>query len=386
MTTLPNMGLTLPTRGPSGAGTWGDTLDANLALEDAHDHSSGKGVRIPTAGIALNADLPFSSLYAPTQLHRLQFSEIAGGALSNPNNLSLFVSDGTGGLTAHELYFRTSAGNNIRFTFGSSLNVAAFVGGIGGDYSSVSALLSYDDAGKQYKHFQGGGTAWARMTGGGLRLIEFGTTETVYVEQLAPAALSLSYSVTWPTALPGSQQLAQIDSTGQLVFSNTVPQAVTLSSGATVGSNQNITLSGTGDVKHGTRTLSLGHSLFASFNSATLTYIGQFRLTVSSGSMLVGCGIPLRVGDRITAIRFTGADSSTGPTKFQGGFGLYTSPGSAAGNTAISAGDSSVQTLAITSGLPVTIAAGAPYWVNFFTQTGTNFTELRFCEIDYDRP
>lgn len=384
MTTLPNMGLTLPTRGPSGAGTWGDTLDANLALEDAHDHSSGKGVRIPTAGIALNADLPFSSLYAPTQLHRLQFSEIAGGALSNPNNLSLFVSDGTGGLTAHELYFRTSAGNNIRFTFGSSLNVAAFVGGIGGDYSSVSALLSYDDAGKQYKHFQGGGTAWARMTGGGLRLIEFGTTETVYVEQLAPAALSLSYSVTWPTALPGSQQIAQIDGTGQLVFSNTVPQAVTLSSGATVGSNQNITLSGTGDVKHGTRTLQLADKLFVPINGVAISSFNLNSSDVNAGSMQVACGIPLRAGDRITAIRFTGADSSTGPTKFQGNFGPY--GGSSLGSTGSSAGTGTLQTLSVSSGLPVTIAAGTPYWLNFSTSTGTDHTSFRFVEVDFDRP
>ena len=49
----------------------------------------------------------------------------------------------------HNLYFRNAAGTNVQITSGSTLNVS-IVGGIGGDYSSVSALLSYDDATKRY--------------------------------------------------------------------------------------------------------------------------------------------------------------------------------------------------------------------------------------------
>ena len=236
MTTLPNMGLSLPLRGAVGSGQWDDTIDGDLSIIDPHDHTIGKGARVPTAGLNINADLPFSALYAPTQLHRVQFSAIAGGALTNANNLSLFVSDGSGGLAANELYYRTSAGNAIRFTSGSSLNVSAFVGGIGGDYASVVAQLNYDDAGKRYTFKEGTGDSngWARLAAGGLRLFEFNTTESVYVEQLAPAALAVSYAMTWPTALPGSQALVQVDNAGQYVFSNTVPNAVTFSGNVTI--------------------------------------------------------------------------------------------------------------------------------------------------------
>jgi hypothetical protein len=210
MTTLPNMGLTLPTRGPSGAGLWGDTDDANLALTDAHDHASGRGVRIKTAGISIDADLSFSSLYAPTALNRITFSSIA--ALSS-NNKSLFVSNAD-----NELYWRSNAGANVKLTSGSSLNVAAFTGGIGGDYTAVSASVQYDDANKRYTFKQGGGTTWARLQSGPLRLVELGTSETVFVEQAAPSALAASYTVTWPLALPGSSVFVKIDNTGQLAF------------------------------------------------------------------------------------------------------------------------------------------------------------------------
>ena len=230
MTVLPNMGITLPTRGPAGAGLWEDTIDANYALEDAHDHSTGKGVRVPSAGLNINADIPFSSLYAPTQLHRVSFSSIAGGALTGSHNKSLFVSDGTGGLSANELYWRTNAGNNVKVTSGSSLNIS-LAGAIGGDYSSVGAQLNYDDTGKRYTLSEGtvDSNRWARLACGPLRLFEFNTTDIVYVEQVAPAALASSYTVTWPTAAPGATSLVQMDSGGVLTASNTVANALTFS-------------------------------------------------------------------------------------------------------------------------------------------------------------
>lgn len=224
MTVLPNILITLPTRGAPGSGLWGDTEDANLALIDAHDHSTGKGVRVKTAGIDLNADLPFSSLYAPTQLHRLQFSEIAAGGLTGSNNKSLFVSDGTSGLTIHELYWRNNTGTHVKLTSGNALNVAAFVGGIGGDYTSVSAALNYDDAGQRYTFKQGGGTTWARLASSDLRLFEHGSTDSVYVGQAAPAALAVSYTMTWPTALPSVSTPVTISNTGVFTFGASFPR------------------------------------------------------------------------------------------------------------------------------------------------------------------
>jgi len=256
MTTLPNMGLVLPTRGAPGSGAWGDAIDANYVLEDAHDHTTGKGARVPTAGLNINADLPFSSIYAPTQLHRVQFSSVAAAGMSGSNNKSLFVSDGTSGLAANELYWRNNSGNNVRVTSGNSLNIS-LAGAIGGDYSSVGAQLNYDDAGKRYTFKEGtsDSNGWARLASGDARLFPFGTTGANFVGLAAPGGIGASYTATWPAALPSASSFVKIDNTGAMsftlnsqVYQHTVDLVVTTTSAIKAGGNStsgpDITLAG----------------------------------------------------------------------------------------------------------------------------------------------
>ncbi len=310
MTTLPNTGIVLPTRGSPGSGLWADAVDAALALLDAHDHTSGKGARVPTAGISINADLTFGGLYAPTNLQRLSFASVA--ALAS-NSKSLFVSDGSGGLVASELYWRSIGGVNVRLTSGSALNVAAFTGGIGGDYASAGAALAFDDSNKRYT-FKDGAANWARLASGDMRLFETGTAESVFVGLAAPAALAGSYTITMPLAAPGSTALVQMDSVGVLTASNVTiggtpnfTGAVTMAAGLTLGSNQNVTLSGTGDLKHGSRTLVVSGGAFQPGNNYSSSNIffdptsGQWNMNVAPSDTL-GANIPLRAGDRITQI------------------------------------------------------------------------------------
>jgi hypothetical protein len=304
--------MTLPVRGSPGSGAWGDTIDADLALLDAHDHSAGKGLRITPSGLNINADLPFSSLWAPTQLHRIQFSAIAGAALAAGQRTSLFVSDGTGGLTANELYWHNNAGNKVQITAGNTLNFAAFVGGIGGDYTSVGATLNYTDSQKAYEFKEGtiDSHGWARLRSGDLRLLPFNTTGSVFVGMAAPGAIAGSYTVTWPLALPGSTALQQIDNTGQAIFSNTVPNAVTFSSavivsagGIAVTGNSTVTgtLNVTGTLTNGeTRTYSVALGIAGS--GATVT-VGGSPPAIGIGTATTGTMLPLefKVGVTITA-------------------------------------------------------------------------------------
>ena len=210
MTTYPNIGLTLPVQGDAGAGLWDETQDANTALLDAHDHSSGKGVRITPAAININADLPLNSSWGITTANRISFASVAAPS----TNKSVFVSDGSGGLTANELYWRSNTGTNVKLTSGSALNVAAFTGGIGGDYAAVGAAVAYDDAADRYTFKQESPGNWARLACGPVRLFEFNTSESVYVEMAAPAALGASYTVTWPTAVPASTSALTMSSSG----------------------------------------------------------------------------------------------------------------------------------------------------------------------------
>jgi len=89
-----------------------------------------------------------------------------------------------------------------------------------------------------------------------LKLFEFkahgvGGVPNFSVALRAPAALANNYALTMPGAVPGAQALVQVDSAGQLIFSNT--------------------LAASQDIKHGTRTLQIGHTLFQN-TGAALTY------------------------------------------------------------------------------------------------------------------
>lgn len=323
MTTLPNMSLILPTRGAPGAGIWHDALDAALGLIDAHDHSPGKGLRINSDAISIDADLTFSSLYAPTNLHRISFASIT--ALSS-NNKSLFVSSAD-----QELYWRSNAGANVKLTSGASLNVAAFVGGIGGDYSSVSALVDYDDATDTYRFRQETAASvrqFAKVKFADIQLIEYDAAGDASVPANAitiksPDALAGAYSLTLPAALPGSTQLMQLSSAGDVSASNTVANAVTLSAtlaaaaitasglvtanaGVTAGANQHVTVSGTGEYKHGDRT----ETTNAMDGNATAIWVVNTTTHAmeangaSGGASDLEIVLPLLVGDRIKSVSF----------------------------------------------------------------------------------
>lgn len=314
MTTLPNMGLVLPTRGAPGAGVWDDTLDANLTSTDAHNHIPGAGAPVPTAGLNINADLTFSSLYAPTNLHRITFASIV--ALTGSNK-SLFVN-----AADNELYWRNNVGTNVKLTLGNALNVGAFVGGIGGDYSAVGAALNFDDAGDRYTLKQQG-NVWARMASGDVRLFETGSTDAVFVGLAAPAALASSYTLTMPLVLPGSTSIVQMDSAGVITASTTINNVtvnasglVTASAGVTCAVNQSVTVSGTGDYKHGAYELSVGEASFCpDSNSAATTPtsggVGDTWTFAAPPGDRIMAGIPLRTGDRIISITWFFNKNST---------------------------------------------------------------------------
>lgn len=390
MTTLPNMGLVLPTRGSSGSGHWADTLDQNLSRLDNHDHSADSGARVPTAGISINADLSFNSAWAATALNRVTFSSVAPVAA----NKSLFVSS-----TDDELYWRSAAGANVKVTDASSLNVAAFTGGFGGDYTAVSAEAAYDDANLRYTFKQGGGLLWARMASGEVRILETSSSESVYVGLAAPAALAGSFTLTLPLVLPGTTTPLQLTSAGVITTSDTFANAVTFSStatatglitataGATAAANQHFTVSGTGLFKHGTKTLSIASSAFNA-SSVTVTNAPAGCVTFSTASSAdVYASITLPVGARILAIRCFIKDDSSSPTKVQATFISLTSAGTATSiaSSAVSAGTSTNQTLTI-SPAATTIASSTGYSVRLRITTGTDLITVYSAEVDYDQP
>lgn len=208
--TLPNISIILPTLGGD-TGIWDEEINAALSLIDAHDHSSGKGIRIRTAALDINADLSIAG-YALTNVGKAAFTPIAALA-AGANVLSVNVSDG-------ELYWRSSGGVNVKLTSGSTLNTT-LVGGIVGDYTAVSAEVAYDDANARYT-FKSPGTpkVWAKLASGEHRIYESGTSVSLYVGIKSPSALAASYSVEMPAALPSALSVVQVNASGVMTFSD----------------------------------------------------------------------------------------------------------------------------------------------------------------------
>lgn len=239
-----NMSLILPTEGGD-ANDWDVILDSAFGLIDEHDHSTGRGVKVPSAGLNINADLSFGGLWAPTNLRAVDFAPVAPAGVSTLAG-AFFVNSSD----SNNLYFRTVSGSNVKVTDGTSLNVAAFTGGIGGDYAASGALVAYVAADDRYTFKgpdPGGGRPWESIGMGRLDIYEQGTTVTNRVRIQSPSALAASYALTLPAALPGSTQIAQVSSAGVVSTTNTIAESITLAS------NKTVQVQGTGKYKHATK-------------------------------------------------------------------------------------------------------------------------------------
>lgn len=297
MPTYPTIPLTVPTVGGS-SGAWGTTLNAALLAIDSHNHlgvGSG-GAQIVSAAININADLTFAS-YSATNLRSVTFA--SGQAVTGVRKLYVGADS--------ELYWNNSAaGTAIQITDGTSLNVAGFIGGIGGDYTSVSAELNYDDSAARYTLRKGGGTTWARVAAGEVRIHEHASTTSIYVALASPAALASPYTVTFPAAVPAGKRMVQVSSAGVLTFENTGIAAstftglVTADAGVTAAADQHVTVSGTGRFKHG--------ELVRAFNgtngSGTNWAVNNNGYMLSSGAGTLIVHLPFDVGERVKSISF----------------------------------------------------------------------------------
>lgn len=216
MTTTANMSLVLPTPGDT-QDTWGVVLNTLLGLVDAHDHTVGKGVKVPSGGLNINANLSFGG-FALTNLLGAGFTPAAPGSVTSFADL-FFVNSAD----SNNLYFRNHTGSNIRITNGSTLDIT-LVGGIGGDYSSVGALEDFDDASDTYRFRQQVSTLvrqFAKITSADLKLVEYKAAGVTPVPSngvtlKSPAALVGGYTVTFLGALPSGVSGLFVDSAGQL--------------------------------------------------------------------------------------------------------------------------------------------------------------------------
>lgn len=137
MAITPFMNLTLPTVSVTLGPQWATELNNALAVVDEHDHSSGKGTQIKTAGLNINADLSFNDFRA-FGLLSTKFSEQLATLSGASNALSLFAYNGN-------LYWVSGAGSPVQLTAGGSIiPTPSAVETM--DYSTVSSDLVINPA------------------------------------------------------------------------------------------------------------------------------------------------------------------------------------------------------------------------------------------------
>jgi hypothetical protein len=308
----PLMGLVLPTEN-SDAGTWDATINTALTRVASHDHSSGLGVKVKTNGLDINADLTFSSagvFYAAKDVKTVDFQPQAASAMTAYAG-NLFVNS----TDSNNLYFRTQSGTNVRITNGTSLDITAS-GGIAGDYISTGAEVAFSDSGKEYTFKQKDpDNFWAAMRSGPLRIAELDTTDSVYVEVIAPAALGSSYTITLPTAAPAATSVVQMSNSGVLSAS----AAAAIASGAITATgaiSSTSTVTGTDFKFTSTVTFNIGGCAATLPSASAPTYTvndttGEAIWTFATGNRIALPAGMLRSGDRITAF-LCRADSTAG--------------------------------------------------------------------------
>jgi hypothetical protein len=109
-----NMALDLPTVSTTIGPTWATQLNTAIETIDSHDHTSGKGVQIPTSGLNINASLEFNSNSAV----EITFLGLESQGSAPSTNLSIYV-DGS-----NDLYYVNGSGTSVQITDGNALTAS----------------------------------------------------------------------------------------------------------------------------------------------------------------------------------------------------------------------------------------------------------------------
>jgi hypothetical protein len=197
----PNMNLTIPDPQSTPGPTYAQELQTALEDIDAHDHTSGNGVRITPAAININASLDMNG-YALTETDSVQLENRS----VDISDLGVYAKNG-------ELFFWDASDNAVQLTSGGSIAGASgsFTGlssPAAATYSSGSDIFIWTyDSGKH-----------AQMANGDILLYPYdgSTAYTKAVTLKAPTALEAnsSYSLTLPEALPSSVEWLNVDNSG----------------------------------------------------------------------------------------------------------------------------------------------------------------------------
>ena len=199
----PNMSLTIPLVSTQPGPAYATNVNNSLTILDSHDHTSGNGVAVPTAGLNINADLTIND-FALTDAGHIDFT-VQGSPLAGASF------PGTVYVSGVDLYYNDINGNQIQLTAGGQPNTAA--GNISG--LSSPAAASYVSGNQTFIWQSNSGNSTPANLDAGSVIIREVATAPNGVTLSSPTSLSADYTLTLPPSNPGTADgLLTVNSSG----------------------------------------------------------------------------------------------------------------------------------------------------------------------------
>jgi hypothetical protein len=271
----PNMGLILPVVGQEPGPTWASDQNASGVIIDQHNHTSGQGVQIPTAGLNINTDLPFNSNNA-TLLNSVRWNNLASPLSGSAPNLTC------GYVAAGELYYNDASGNQVQITKAGSVNATS--SGISSGTATASfvgGVLVVDSNTNTPANIQGGSILLGNIV-----------ANSNYATVNPPSALGANYSLTVPPSnTTGSTVFMTYDTSNNMGLGPNVTGGLTSSNLAanTIGFSslfQRTVVASTGTVGQLVKT----GSLSGATSSTGFVGIASITLTTSGNPVMLRLG------------------------------------------------------------------------------------------------
>lgn len=199
------MSLQLPTVGTQPGPQFATDLNASLTILDAHDHTSGNGVPVPTAGLNIDATLSLND-FGLENVGQLEMTV-------QPSPLSGATFPGTIYVSGDDLYYNDGNGNQIQITSSGQVNTAT--GNITGLVPPAAA--TYLAGPQTFEWRSNTGTNVAANLDAASIIIREQTPSANGITLASPLALAAPYTLTLPTTLPGTDNaLTLLDSSGTI--------------------------------------------------------------------------------------------------------------------------------------------------------------------------
>lgn len=268
----PNMNLGIPIVSVDQGPQWATDLNACLSVIDQHDHSSGNGVQITSAGINITADLPLNGNNLTT-IRSARFSSQASALVLGTDLNCSYVING-------DFYYNNSSGTAVQITNGGS--IAGATGSITGLSSPASA--SYV-SGTQTFVWQSDASTPANLDAGSIILRNI-TASSKGITVSAATALAADYTVMFPGALPSAQKFMTLDASGNIAAAWVTDNSTLNIS----GNNVQIKNGGVGSTQIATGAVGTTQLADGGVTRPKLAALGQV-VSSSSGSVTVGTSI-----------------------------------------------------------------------------------------------